>query len=239
MKRLYVLLSNIIMCFSFINLAFAENIEGIINSESDNENISKLDLTYNPYLNKEENLSYNIYNYGIKSDLLDYISNPYISTISKSFDKEYMYSYALPYYPNVFEYDITSSPVEKYSAGITSFSLKSMNIFDTEDYDTALSDSVYSFLISSVLGFATKNLIGLNIWSGTDYYGVSGFQAIVRPFKNLHLAYSYLTDQTYKRTIVKLNFGYKKYSNLAFKSMNTFNDHYLNSTVGLEWQFYF
>ena len=239
MKRLYVILSNIIMCFGIINFAFAENTEDISNSESDNESIIKLDLTYKPYFHAEENISYNIYKYGTKDDLLDFISNPYIAAFSKSLNKENMYSYALPYHSNVFEYDITSSPVEKYSAGITSFSLKSMNIFNTYDYDTAIYDTVYSLIISSVLGLATKDLIGLNIWSGTDNYGVSGFQAIVRPFKNLQLAYSYLTDQNYKRTIIKLNFGYKKYSNIACKSMNTFNDHYINSTFGVEWQFYF
>ena len=133
----------------------------------------------------------------------------------------------------------SASPVKKYSAGITTFSLKSMNIFSTSDYDSAINDSIYSFIISSVLGFTTKDLIGLNIWSGTNNDGVSGFQATIRPFKNLHAAYSYLTDQKYNRSIIKLNYGYKKYSNLAFKTMNTFNDHHINTTIGIEWQFYF
>ena len=184
-------------------------------------------------------VKYNLYKFKEKNDLLDYISNPYISELSKTFDKESLYTYALTYHSNIAEYDVTASPVKKYSAGITTFSLKSMNIFSTSDYDSAINDSIYSFIISSVLGFTTKDLIGLNIWSGTNNDGVSGFQATIRPFKNLHAAYSYLTDQKYNRSIIKLNYGYKKYSNLAFKTMNTFNDHHINTTIGIEWQFYF
>ena len=52
-------------------------------------------------------------------------------------------------------------------------SLKSMNIFSTSDYDSAINDSIYSFIISSVLGFTTKDLIGLNIWSGTIFCNIT------------------------------------------------------------------
>lgn len=247
MRKLSFVLLSIAACFSCISFSFAEttdieaeyaNIDTETNTET--ETNQRLNLAFTPYeLSSSSIVEYNLYKFRERDDLLDYISNPYIVDFSKAINKENLYSYALSYHGTISEYDITASPVEKYSAGITTFSLKSMNIFSVDDYDTAINDSIYSFILSSVLGFATKDLIGLNIWSGTDNYGVAGFQATVRPFKNLHVAYSYLTDQRYNRSIIKLNYGYKKYSNLAFKTMNTFNEHHINTTLGIEWQFYF
>ena len=246
MKKLTFGLFSIAVCFSCISFSFAETADidaeyTEINTETDieTENTQRLNLSFTPYeLSSSSIIEYNLYKFREKDDLLDYISNPYISDLSKSLNKESLYSYALSYYGSA-DYNVTASPVEKYSAGITTFSIKSMNIFSVNDYDTAINNSIYSFILSSVLGFATKDLISLNIWSGTDNYGVAGFQATFRPFKNLHAAYSYLTDQKYNKSIIKLNYGYKKYSNLAFKTMNTFSEHYTNTTFGIEWQFYF
>lgn len=249
MRKLRCILFSIAACFGCVSFSFAEtadieaeyvNVDTDTDINIEDENTQRLNLSFTPYeLSSSSIVEYNLYKFRERDDLLDYISNPYISDLSKAINKENLYSYALAYHGTMAEYDIASSPVEKYSAGITTFSLKSMNIFAVDDYDTAINDSIYSFILSSVLGFATKDLIGLNIWSGTDNYGVSGFQATVRPFKNLHVAYSYLTDQRYNRSIIKLNYGYKKYSNIAFKTMNTFNDHHINTTLGVEWQFYF
>lgn len=247
MRKLSFVLLNIVVCFSCISFSFAETADTEaeytdIDTETniETETTQRLNLAFTPYeLSSSSIVEYNLYKFRERNDLLDYISNKYIVDLSKAINEESLYSYALLYYGTTSEYDITASPVEKYSAGITTFSIKSMNIFSTSDYDTAINDSIYSFILSSVLGFATKDLIGLNIWSGTDNYGVSGFQATVRPFKNLHVAYSYLTDQRYNRSIIKLNYGYKKYSNLAFKTMSTFSENYMNTTFGIEWQFYF
>ena len=237
-----ILLCIFTVCFCSISLSFAANLENNAENESNSENINtvQLNLAYIPHIqSKQDIIQYNIYQYQAKNDLLGLISNPYITQFTKSLNKEKMYSYALPYHSNLFQYDTNITPFEKYRAVITTFTLKSMNIFDVNDYDTAIHDAVYSILINSILGFTTKNLIGLNIWSGTDYYGVTGFQAIIRPFKNLYAAYSYLTDQHYNRSIIKLNYGYKKYSNIAFKTMNTFSEQHINTTLGIEWQFYF
>ncbi len=243
MSKLSFVLLSIAVCFSCISFSFAETVDieaEYVDIDTDIETTQRLNLSFTPYeLSSSSIVKYNLYKFREKDDLFDCISNPYIVDLSKAISKESLYSYALSYHGSTSEYDITASPVEKYSAGITTFSLKSMNIFSASDYDTAINDSIYSFILSSVLGFATKDLIGLNIWSGTDNYGVSGFQATVRPFKNLHVAYSYLTDQRYNRSIIKLNYGYKKYSNLAFKTMSTFSEHYINTTLGIEWQFYF
>lgn len=247
MKTLSFILLGIFACFICIQYAFAETTDKKaeyadidIDADINIEDTQRLNLSFMPYESLSGNIvEYNLYKLEEREDLFDYISNPYISDFSRAINKEYLYSYALSYYGTLSEYDITASPVEKYSAGITTFTLKSMNIFSVDDYNTAINDSIYSFIISSVLGFATKDLLALNIWSGTDNYGVAGFQATVRPFKNLNVAYSYLTDQKYNRSIIKLNYGYKKYSNIAFKTMNTFNDHHINTTLGVEWQFYF
>lgn len=247
MKKLTFMLFSIIAYFSCISFSFAETAdieaeyeEIDIETDIETENTQRLNLSFTPYEPSSSSIiKYNLYKFREKDDLLDYISNSYISNLSKNLSKESLYSYALSYYGSAADYNVTDSPVEKYSAGITTFSIKSMNIFSASDYDTAINDSIYSFILSSLLGFATKDLISLNIWSGTDNYGVAGFQATFRPFKNLHAAYSYLTDQTYNRSIIKLNYGYKKYSNLAFKTMNTFSRHYINTTFGIEWQFYF
>lgn len=244
MRKLSCILISIAACFSCTSFSFAETADTDaeyidVDTDRKTEYTHRLNLSFIPYELPGSIVEYNLYKFKERDDLLDYISNPYISTLSKSLDKESLYSYALSYHGTTSEYDITASPVEKYSAGITTFTLKSMNIFSVDDYDTAINDSIYSFIISSLLGFATKDLIGLNIWSGTDNYGVSGFQATVRPFKNLQVAYSYLTDQKYNRNIIKLNYGYKKYSNIAFKTMNTFSEHHINTTLGIEWQFYF
>lgn len=243
MSKLSFVLLSIAVCFSCISFSFAETVDieaEYVDIDTDIETTQRLNLSFTPYeLSSSSIVKYNLYKFREKDDLFDCISNPYIVDLSKAISKESLYSYALSYHGSTSEYDITASPVEKYSAGITTFSLKSMNIFSASDYDTAINDSIYSFILSSVLGFATKDLIGLNIWSGTDNYGVSGFQATVRQFKNLHVAYSYLTDQRYNRSIIKLNYGYKKYSNLAFKTMSTFSEHHINTTLGIEWQFYF
>ena len=61
---------------------------------------------------------------------------------------------------------------------------------------------------------------------------------LIRIDENLYEDIKYLAEK-YNRSIIKLNYGYKKYSNLAFKTMNTFNDHHINTTIGIEWQFYF
>ena len=239
MRKVIFILINIVMCLCCVPFSFAETTDEEVESINTVEN-ETLNLSFTPYdLSSSSVVEYNLYRYKERDDLLDYFSNPYIDDLSKTLDKESLYTYALSYHANIAEYDITSSPVEKYRAGITTFSLKSMNIFSTRDHNTAINDSIYSFILSSLLGFATKDLIGLNIWSGTDSYGAAGFQATVRPFKNLHVAYSYLTDQRYNRSIIKLNYGYKKFSNIAFKTMNTFNEHHINTTLGIEWQFYF
>lgn len=247
MKTLSFILIGIFACFICIQYAFAEPTDteaeyADVDNGADinNEDTQRLNLSFTPYEYSSNSIvEYNLYKFKERDDLLDYISNPYVSDLSKAINKENLYSYALSYHGTLSEYDITTSPVEKYSAGTTTFTLKSMNIFAVDDYNTAINDSIYSFIISSVLGFATKDLLALNIWSGTDNYGVAGFQATVRPFKNLHVAYSYLTDQKYNRSIIKLNYGYKKYSNIAFKTMNTFSEHHINTTLGVEWQFYF
>lgn len=239
MRKLSYILLNIVMCLCYVSFSFAETTDEEVESNSIAET-KRLNLSFIPYETQKNSIvEYNLYRYKKRDDLFDYFSNPYIEDLSKSLDKESLYAYALNYHSNIAEYDVTSSPVEKYSSGITTFSLKSMNIFSARDHNTAINDSIYSFILSSLLGFATKDLIGLNIWSGTDYYGVSGFQAIIRPFKNLYAAYSYLTDQHYNRSIIKLNYGYKKYSNIAFKTMNTFSEQHINTTLGIEWQFYF
>lgn len=226
-----ILLSIILYC-SFISFAYAEN--------HNIENEKNLNLLYKPYDLSSSSISdFNLYKYKDKNDLLDYVSNSYIHNLSKTLDREKLYTYALSYHKNLIEYDTNSSPVEKFSAGITKFSIKSMNIFSTNDYKSEINDSIYSFLISSILGFATKDIVSLKIWSGTDYYGVSGFQATVKPYKNLYVSYSYLTDNQHNKSIIKLNYGYKKYSNIAFKTMNTFDDYRINTTFGIEWQFYF
>ena len=245
MKKLSFVLFSIAVCFNCISFSFAKPADtdigyADVETDMDTENGQRLNLAFTPYnLAGSSIIEYNLYKLKERNDLLEYISNPYIVDLSKNINKENLYSYALSYYGTISEYDIAASPVEKYSAGITTFSLKSMNIFSATDYDTAINDSIYSFLISSVLGFATKYLISLNIWSGTDNYGVAGFQATVRPFKNLHVAYSYLTDQRYNRSIIKFNYGYKKYSNLAFKTMNTFNEHHIKPTIVFDLYFYF
>lgn len=233
MSKLIYILSSVAVFFCSVSFSFAESML-IEKSEK------TIDLSYIPYdfLNKEP-VELNIYKYKTREDLLGYIANPYISDLSKTVDKEKLNTYALKYHTSLMEYDITASPVERFRAGVTSFSIKSMNIFSDNDYDSAVNDAIYSFFINSVLGIATNKIIGLKIWSGTDIDEVTGFQATVSPYKNFHITYSYRTNGTDNKNTIKLDYGYKKYRNIAFKAMNIFNEKEINSIFGIEWQFYF
>lgn len=233
MSRFIYILSTVIIFFCSVSLSSAENLK----TEKNNKTF---DLSYIHYDFSNNNTpDYNLYKYKTRQDLFSYIANPYINDLSKAINKEQLHTYALKYHTSIMEYDNTASPAERYSAGKTSFSIKSMNIFSNNDYDSTVNDTIYSLFINSVLNFATKKTLGLKIWSGSDIDDITGFQATISPYNNFHITYSYLTNNTDSSSIIKIDYGYKKYRNIAVKTMNIFNEKEINSIFGIEWQFYF
>ncbi len=174
-----------------------------------------------------------------REDLFDYIENPYLSNINNALESHILTSYALPYYGNITYYG-NESPLEKYSTGVTRFTRKSMSIFAKEVENTLLFDDFSNILLNSMLGIITNNVLGLSIWSSTDVEYVSGFEASVKPFNNMRVSYTYMSENKLNTSTFQLRFGYNKNSNIALKNMYTFTEKDpVNTTTGVEWQFYF
>lgn len=222
-----------IMLFTCTNI-YA--VESSMDKNSNNTNISNADHynTYNTYGNEL------VFKYTNRNDILAYLQSPYITSFNSYLNSNFLNSYALPYYGNLTYYGSNESPLSRFSTGITGFTKKSMAIFDKEGENTLLSNDVSNILINSLLGYFTNNIFGLNIWNSSDIQYVSGFEAIIKPFKNMQFSYAYMIEQHINMSVIELKFGYNSHSNIAVKNMHTFSDTTTtNTTTGVEWQFYF
>ena len=175
-----------------------------------------------------------------KDDIVGYLNSPVISPFSSKIAGNTLTTYALPYYGNITYYGDQNSPLSRFSTGITRFTTKSMAIFDKESENTLLSDDVSNILLNSLLGYFTGNMFGLNIWSSTDIAYTSGFEAIVKPFRNMQFSYSYMSEYNINYTTFQFKLGYNRNGNLAVTNIHSFSDNMpVNTTTGVEWQFYF
>lgn len=175
-----------------------------------------------------------------KDDILGYLDSPVLSPFSSMIAGNTLTTYALPYYGNITYYGDQNSPLSRFSTGITRFTTKSMAIFDKEGDNTLLYDDVSNILLNSLLGYFTGNMFGLNIWSSTDIAYTSGFEAIVKPFRNMQFSYSYMSERNINYTTFQFKLGYNSNGNLAVINMHSFSDNMpVNTTTGVEWQFYF
>lgn len=223
----------ITVCFLFSTFISSKSYSGEVILNEINSYNASLVIPYDSYASKKVDKYIN------KNDLLDYMESPIFSDINHSLENSMLTSYALPYYGNIRDYS-NETPLSKYSTGITRFSRKSMSIFDKEVLNTLIADDVSNILLNSVLGVITNNVLGLNIWSSTDIDYISGFEASVRPFTNMKVSYSYMSEQNLNTSALQVKFGYNSYSNIAVKNMYTFKEkEKANSTTGVEWQFYF
>lgn len=247
MKVCLILYTAFTVCFFAYFSAYAEDNSRVITPEHyDNEEVHEnsnvsLDESNALYYNADVNHGQEVYErYVNKADILGYLQSPYLSPFSAMIAGNVLTSYALPYYGNLTYYGHQNSPLSRFSTGITRFTTKSMAIFDKEVENTMLANDISNILLNSLLGYFTGNVFGLNIWSSTDIAYTSGFEAIIRPFRNMAFSYSYMTEQNINMTTFQFKFGYNKNSNLAVINAHSFGeDRQVNTTTGVEWQFYF
>lgn len=213
-------------------IPFSSSVEESIEEIDDSDNTDYYtDAGYNEevvqqYLNRE--------------DLFGYLDSPYVSPFNSMIEDRNLVYYALPYYGNITYYGDQESPLSRFSTGITRFTTKSMAIFDKHRENVLFANNISNALLNSLLGYFTGNIFGLNIWSSSDIAYTSGFEAIVRPFRNVAFSYSYMTEQNVNMTSFEFRFGYNQNSNLAVINANYFGqDKHFNTTTGVEWQFYF
>lgn len=175
-----------------------------------------------------------------KADLLGYMDSPYISPLSSMIAGDALVTYALPYYGNLIYYGDQESPLSRFSTGITRFTTKSMAIFDKHGENVLFANNISNMLLNSLLGYFTGNIFGLNIWGSDSVDYTAGFEAIIRPFRNMAFSYSYMTEHNINMTSFEFRFGYNPKSNLAVINAHYFGrDRHYNTTTGVEWQFYF
>ena len=187
-------------------------------------------------------VNYNQYvDYMDKFDFFKYVDSPYVSPFSSMIAGNTLSTYALPYYGNITYYGDQNSPLSRFSTGLTRFTTKSMYIFDKVGIEnTLLANDISNILLNSLLSYFTGNIFGLNIWGSSDISYTSGFEAIIRPFRNMAFSYSYMTEQNMNMTTFQFKFGYNRNGNLAVINAHSFGDNTpVNTTTGVEWQFYF
>lgn len=222
--------------------ASAKNIEKGYQYQVDSNEV--IDYSINNH--KENSLSNNLVDYSIfkyeKQDILDAIDNPITNKLRKSIKRESLYSYSLRYYTNYTDYSSDYLVASKYAYATKEFSLKNMNIFSITAYDMVIGNGVYSiynYILSSLVGLATRNIADFKVFSGTNLMNIYGIQAIIKPIKNLHISYTYLSDDIYKKSLINLKYNYNQVDNIAFKVVNDNSNPTSNITFGFEWQFFF
>lgn len=217
-----------------IVLSMDEDVEDNFNNDVDSANAV--------YYSAEKNYGEEIVErYVNKGDILGYLDSPYVSPFSSMIAGNTLSTYALPYYGNITYYGDQNSPLSRFSTGLTRFTTKSMFIFDKEGVEnTLLANDISNILLNSLLSYFTGNMFGLNIWGSSDITYTSGFEAIIRPFRNMAFSYSYITEQNINMTTFQFKFGYNRNGNLAVINAHSFGDNTrVNTTTGVEWQFYF
>lgn len=231
-----------IPCFAADDDVIKGSVALSLDDEAEENIDAELDNANAVYYSAEKNYGEEIVDHYVnKSDLLGYLDSPYVSPFSSMIAGNTLSTYALPYYGNITYYGDQNSPLSRFSTGLTRFTTKSMYIFDKVGIEnTLLANDISNILLNSLLSYFTGNIFGLNIWGSSDISYTSGFEAIIRPFRNMAFSYSYMTEQNMNMTTFQFKFGYNRNGNLAVINAHSFGDNTpVNTTTGVEWQFYF